>query len=136
MRYRGTGDSLTADQNATLDDLLQRWHRWADAYRPRTGWNTRSAGVGQFRVSRQYDDANGALDDDIEASVMETVEYQVSQMEGAHQTALHCQARALSLGCMVFVHPRLPADMAERKALISEARTKLVIRLTGAGVMG
>ncbi len=126
---------MTAEENATLDDLLQRWHRWADAYRPKTGWNTRSAGAGQFRVSRQYDTENGALDSDMEASVMETIEHQVGQMDGAHQTALHCQARALVLGCVVFVSPRLPQDRAERQALVNEARQRLMVRLQSAGVM-
>lgn len=118
-----------------LDDLLSRWHHWQQAASVGRGFDGRSAVVGQFRTSRQYDDDNGALYDDEEHELMRAVDFAVREL-GADQTlVLHHQARALMLGVDVFRSPRLPADAAAREQLLADARRLLMARLAAAGVL-
>lgn len=118
-----------------LDDILCRWHRWASAAKIVRGFAPRALVVGEFRISRQYDDQNGALDDDLENRLMRSVEFCVSGMVNPWQAAVHVNARALALGYEVFNSPRLPADRQARMMVISEARGILRRRLTDAGVL-
>lgn len=126
---------MTDDTSAILDDLLCRWHQWANAVRLSRGWKSRALVVGEYRTSRQYDDANGALDDEIDRTIMRAVDFQVGEMVDPWKAAIHANARALVVGCMVFSSPRLSPDPALRLAQVAEARAQLVKRLTGAGVI-
>ena len=125
----------THDSSDILDDILCRWHHWASSAQFVRGFAPRSLVVGDFKVSRQYDDENGALDGDIEKQIMRTVDFCVVSMMDPHKAAIYANARALVVGCAVFSSPRLPQDRAERMAVIAEARSMLTRRLCDAGVL-
>lgn len=118
-----------------LDDLLSRWHHWQQRSSVGRGFDERSAVVGQYRISRQYDDDNGALYDDEEHELMRAVDFAVRELATEHGAALHQQARALMLGVDVFRSPRLPADPKAREQLLEAARAMLVARLLASGVL-
>lgn len=118
-----------------LESVLCRWHQWQQADTVGKGYNRRSLVCGEHMVSRQYDDANGALDDSLEDSTMRTVEFQVSEMRDPHRAAIYCLAQALTIGVAVFTSPRLPRDKAERDAVVVQARRIISARLTTAGVL-
>jgi hypothetical protein len=123
------------DSSAILDDLLIRWWNWKAPIQPARGYAREAIGLEGYRTSRQYDDQNGALYDDEEAEIMRAVEREVNQLLSEHRIIIYVQARALTLGCMVFTSPRLLADRAEREVLLQAARFALTGRLLAAGVM-
>ena len=120
--------------DATLDDLLSRWHVWQWSNVGR-GFNRKALVAGDYRCSRQYDDQNGALDARIDHIQMQAVEFAVGQMVDPYRAAIYMQARALHLGVAVFTSPRLPSDPQDRAAIVSVARQLLTTRLQSAGVM-
>lgn len=126
---------MTDDSAAILDDILCRWHQWASAGSVARGYASRALVCGEFRVSRQYDDMNGALDDELEHTTMKTVDFQVSEMQDPWRSAIHANARALVVGAAVWSSPRLPSDRLERLHVIAEARVQLSERLLVAGVL-
>ncbi len=123
-----------AQQQAELDDLLIRWHQWHPPTVGR-GWNTKALVAGEYPTSRQYDDANGALDAGLEKIRVQAVDFAVTQMTDPHRTAIYCLARALTVGARVFTSPRLPSSPAEREIVVTEARGMLIRRLKSAGVL-
>lgn len=118
---------------AALDDLLSRWHHWASSRPACKGFAPKALVCGDYRTSRQYDDTNGALDDDLDASTMRTVDFQVSEMADPWRSAIYALARSLSCGYAVWSSPRIaPGD---RQAVEAEARKRLTARLVSAGVL-
>ena len=126
---------MKTTHDAVLDSLLCEWHQWASRGRTTRGYTGCSAGFSGYRVSRQYDDANGALDDAMDDGRMRQVEFEVGELASLHQAALRCQARALTIGVTVFASPRLPADPNERQAVVRQARAALTKRLLASGVI-
>jgi len=119
--------------NAALDDLLSRWHHWA-SHRPISrGYAPKSLVCGDYKTSRQYDDANGALDSDLESATMRVVEFQVSELADPYRSCIHALARSLCCGYAVWTSPRVPAE--QRQEVEAKARVLIVARLVGAGVM-
>lgn len=135
MRDLTVAEHRTALQTEMLDDLLCRWHHWQQQARLTRGYNSRSLVTGDYKVSRQYDDANGALDADIEDTVMRQVDFEVTEMKEPYRSAIYADARALSLGLAVFTSPRLPENPVERKMVMAQARNVLLARLISAGVV-
>lgn len=127
--------AMQTENDAILDDILSRWHCWAQHMPSEVGWHQVAQGFDQFRASRQYDDQNGALDALQWASVMEAVDFQVGEMRDPHRTAVHVMARNLYCGVSVWRSPRLPADVGARAKLMAEAREMVRERLIGAGVL-
>lgn len=127
---------LTRAQAAELDDLLSRWHQWQQGERVARGYAPKALVVGNFRSSRQYDDANGQLDADLEHRTMRVLDHQVREMAEPWRAALYADARACMLGIAVFTSPRLPADRQERERIVQQARRQLAARLSVVGVMG
>lgn len=126
---------MTDAASLTLDDLLSRWHWW-DKHRPIQRQAKASAcGFEAYRTSRQYDDANGALDTDLECSTMRQVDHEVQQMADPYRSAVYELARNISTGYSVWRSPRLPADAMARAAVIVTARKMLTLRLERAGVL-
>jgi len=120
-----------------LDDLLSRLH---SHYRDRPitvsrGYASSSPGVGQYLVSRQYDDDNGALYDDEERERLAVIEHAILSIAEPGRSALFAQARALCLGTSAFSSPRLPTDQAERDRILRGAREQLALRLVEAGLL-
>ena len=120
---------------AILDDLLIRWHHSCQHYRHTRGYSSRAAGMDSYRPSRQYDDSNGALDQHLEASQVEAVDFAVSQLTEPSRSAIHADARNLSTGMAVWASPRLPDDPGQRQVVIQAARVILSRRLQSAGVL-
>jgi len=120
---------------ASLDDILSRWHHWASTACMVRGFAPLAAGCWNYRASRQYDDANGALDGDLEDSTMAVVDFQVSEMRDPWRAAIHAHARNLNIGRSVWRSPRLPEDRQVRADLVREACCMLAKRLTTAGVL-
>lgn len=126
-------EMLDAERQAALDDLLSRWHSWQGGFKAVRGYKGRALVVGDFRISRQYDSDNGALDDELEAQTMEKVDFQVGEMQDPYRAAVYAQARALCTGAAVWRSPRIAE--AERETVIRVARKLLIARLIGAGVL-
>jgi len=123
------------ESDAILDDLLSRWHHWQATSPAKGGYPSRSAGMDDWRCSRQYDADNGALDGELEGSTMRGIDFQVSEMHDPHRTAIYLNARNLSTGVKVFRSLRLPQDFAACALIVGEARAILLIRLTAAGIV-
>jgi hypothetical protein len=119
--------------NAALDDLLSRWHHWASSRPISRGYAPKSLVCGDYKTSRQYDDANGALDSDLESATMRVVEFQVSELADPYRSCIHALARALCCGYAAWTSPRVPVE--QRKEVEAKARVLIVARLVGAGVM-
>lgn len=128
-------DQLLNLRQETLDDLLSRWDHWLHPVRVGRGHNSSAAGCGLYRVSRQYDDENGALDDQIEHRVMLGVQACVERLLAREQAAIHVDARNQRLGQSEWRAPLLPATEPESRAAIAAARVRLIQLLTGAGLM-
>ncbi len=122
------------DQNAILDELLSSWHRWAKGESHADGFASTSAGLGDWRASRQWDDQNGALDGELDKSTMKTVDFQVSQMADPYRAAIHMNAKNLAAGRNVFQSPRVPTGI-EGANILKAGRAMLVLRLVNAGVI-
>lgn len=118
-----------------LDDLLCRWHEWSSHASVGRGHASRSLVVGEYRTSRQYDDWNGALDDELENRTCKAVDFAVNGLADLWRVAIHTEARNLAAGYEVFVNPRLPEDRASRRAVTQTARAALIVRLRDAGVI-
>lgn len=125
---------MRADQNAILDDLLSQWHSWAAAEKHSDGFASTSAGMSEWRASRQWDDQNGALDGDLDKSTMKTVDFQVSQMADPYRASIHMQAKNLAAGRHVFQSPRVPSGI-DGANILRTARSMLIMRLVTAGVI-
>lgn len=125
---------IAADMSATLDDILSRWHHWQQGHVGVRGFGNRSLVTGDYRVSRQYDDANGALDAGIERSIMHDVDFAATELADPYRAAIYAQARCLSLGLAVFRSPRVPEGEAGR-IVLATARRLMTQRLVSAGVM-
>ncbi len=126
---------IQADQSARLDDLLSRWDHWAHSQRAVKGYATKALVCGDFRISRQYDYDNGAMDADIEDSIMKVVHFHLAETPDPYRSALYCQARNLRLGLDVWASPRLPQDRCERARVLASGRVMITKRLTVAGVL-
>lgn len=124
-----------ADLDAQLDDLLCRWHEWCSHATVVRGHANHSLVAGDYLTSRQYDDQNGALDDELEVRTCKAVDFAVQGLTEMWRFAIHTEARNLAAGYEVFVNPRLPADLTERKFVTRAARLALVQRLRDAGVI-
>jgi hypothetical protein len=122
-----------AEQDSALDDVLSRWHHWRAVGGIVKGYADHSLVCGDYRSSRQYDDVNGALDDELESARMEQVDFEVSELLDPWRSAIHSLARSLCTGAAVFHSPRIaPADRAR---VTAEGRVKIQIRLISAGVL-
>lgn len=126
---------IAADREEALDDLLSRWDHWAHGEKVCRGYAPKSLVCGDFRISRQYDDANGALDDAIEDRIMRAVDAALGAMLDPWRSAMYCQARNLRLGLAVWSSPRLPRDKEGLRVVVATGRRMLIAGLTSSGVM-
>lgn len=122
------------DQNAILDSLLSAWHAWALGDRAGLGFSNVSAGMGEWRCSRQYDFDNGAIDAEVDRSINRTIDFHVREMVEPYRAAIYMDAKNLSAGRHVFQSPRVPAGI-EGASILRTARATLILKLVGAGVI-
>lgn len=120
---------------AALDDLLIRWHEWQQGGRYVRGFASRALVVGEYRISRQYDDTNGALDDEIDNARSRSVDREVREMLEPWRTAVYVVARNLCTGVEEWTSPRLPSRRTEREEVVAVARQQLSRRLALAGLL-
>ena len=121
------------DQDEELNSLLSCWHAWAKSARL-TPRRVISAMFSGRRRSRQWD-TQDVQDAEINNNTMKIVDFQVSEMQDPHRTAIYVNARNCHTGHSVWNSPRLPADPIERGAILAEARSMLLKRLGSAGVV-
>jgi hypothetical protein len=122
-------------ETETLEQILAEWHQWQRGDGVARGYAPKALVCGDYRISRQYDSDNGALDDDLDDFRMRTVDFEVREMPEPWRSAVYVLARALTVGCMVIMSPRLPQDRAERERVMTQARAMIAKRLKAAGVM-
>lgn len=122
------------DQQATLDDLLSRWHSWSKNYKA----NQQAPSDPIFRDAksgRGWDSTDDIIEDEVLSSQMEAIEFQVSEMRDPYKAAIYVLARNLSTGRNVWISPRLPQEPMERGRVVAEARAMLSKRLRACGVI-
>ncbi len=122
------------DSDQILSDLLARWHAWGRSYKP----NQQPPRAPIFRdakTSRGYDTTDEIIEDELMGSTLEAIDFQVSEMQDPHRTAIYVLARNLATGKSVWQSPRLPNDPLERGRIVGEARSILTARLRECGVM-
>jgi len=122
------------DSNAILDDLLSRWHSHCRSYRA----NQQAPSDPVFRNTksgRGWDSTDEIIEDEIHGSMMEAIDFQVSEMKDPYRAAIYALARNLSTGRSVWLSPRLPVDPLERATVVAEARNQITKRLMAVGVM-
>lgn len=122
------------DSAAILDDLLSRWHSHCRAYKA----NQQTPRDPMFRDTksgRGWDSTDEIIEDEIHGSMMEAIDFQVSEMQDPHRAAIYALARNLSTGRSVWLSPRLPQDPLERATVVAEARNILTRKLMACGVM-
>jgi hypothetical protein len=122
-------------QQASLDDLLCRWHSWQQAAVLTRGMNRKALVVGDYQAQGGYRIDDDVIDARSEHLTMKAVDFQVDQMVNPYRIAMYVMARAISLGVVVFCSPRLPPDRTERQVVCLEARRQAIDRFTRAGIM-
>jgi hypothetical protein len=126
-------DAVTVD--AALDGLLILWHAWASTEHVGQGYPSEAPGCKLYRVSRQYDYDNGAMDGEVDATMGAAVDALVNQMKEPYRTAIHINARNLKTGVSVWSSGRLPIDPQERATILMDARTQITKKLQSAGLL-
>lgn len=137
-----------AEDDERLNSILRDWHRWASDERTALGYPTVSTSCKFYRASRQHDDLNGALDQDVENVVMAGVDACVNEIVHRAQSlgyterealsfrnAVSINARNLSTGLAVWRSPRLPDDEFARALMVSDARAILLTLLRERGLI-
>jgi len=122
------------DSAAILDDLLSRWHSWARSYKANQQ-TPRDPIFRDAKSSRGWDTTDHIIEDEIHGSMMEAIDFQVSEMKDPHRAAIYALARNLSTGRSVWLSPRLPTDPLARATVVAEARNQITKRLMAVGVM-
>lgn len=123
------------DSSRILDDILSRWHSWAKGYVPIPVCGADPMFRNAKSSGRHWDSTSEVIEDEIQGKILEAVDFQVSEMQDPHRTAIHFLARNLATGRSVWLSKRLPEDPLERATIVADARNQLTRRLMQAGVM-
>jgi len=111
------------------------WHNWASAEQVGQGYPSEAAGMKLYRVSRQYDTDNGALDGDVDAELGAAVDSVVQSLQDPYKTAIHINAKNLKAGTNEWGSQRLPLDPLELAKIVAEARAKTTSLIQARGLM-
>lgn len=123
-------DNLQQEQ---ITYWLRLWHGWSRASdRVCAGYARTSLGFESYRASRQYDDANGALDHDADMAEAREVDRVISRLQDPWRTALHFEARNIDLPAKLWVSARIMQEEIER--VTQEARQMLWDGMERAGL--
>ena len=123
------------DSAHILDDILSRWHSWAKGYSPIPTCGADPMFRNAKSSGRHWDSTSEVIEDEIQGKILQAVDFQVSEMQDPHRTAIHFLARNLATGRSVWLSKRLPEDKMEVAIIVAEARSQLTKRLILAGVM-
>jgi hypothetical protein len=116
--------SLDALQQEQVTHWLSAWHAWSSSSdRAANGYAGVSAGFGMHRTSRQYDDANGAMDLAADIAEARAVDGVIQRMADPWRTALHVEARNTHAPARVWMSIRLMHE--DVKKVTQEARSML-----------
>lgn len=127
---------MNNDIDHLLTDLMISHYEWSHSrQRFGKGYPTTNAACKQARASRQYDDANGALDANLDESRMQAFDEALYRVPQPYFTALQFEARNLAGEIYVWRSPRLPASFEELEVLTLESRNILLKELARDGVL-
>lgn len=131
-------DTMTDDQSADIDHLIQEWHAYARLYRPALGVPTCSVYAKDYRTSETKRYGNDAADDSdlaLMAIKAEAFEACFNELALLHRLAIQNHLRNLDAGASVIRNPRLgtPAQAAmlyveAKEALLPRLRNKELVR--------
>ena len=102
-------------------ELLVLWWRAERDWTPVEGYPFECPSTRGWRASRQYDDANGALDTDERGSLIRHIGQVVASISDPYRTALYLVARNRATGVSVWRSARLPEDEDARAELVADA---------------
>jgi hypothetical protein len=102
-------------------DLLVLWWRYESQQPHVDGYPRECPSTAGYRASRQYDDCNGAMETDGRGLLAQAVGRVVADIQDPYRAALHLLARNHATGVQVWTSVRLPADAAERAAVLDKA---------------
>ncbi|MFZ9966417.1 MAG: hypothetical protein ACO3IN_05400 [Steroidobacteraceae bacterium] len=107
----------------TIDpiELLVLWWRAESDWTPVEGYPVECPSTRGWRASRQYDDANGAMETDERGMLIRHISRIVNQIDEPYRTALYLLAKNRATGSNVWTSERLPQDPTERANLVTEA---------------
>jgi hypothetical protein len=107
--------------------LLVLWYRCEQAGALRSlGFPPECPSTAGYKASRQYDDTNGAAEQDERGTMAKAVGVIVNGMDEPFRTALYFVARNHATGVQVWRSPRLPEDKEERAEIVGEALARFV----------
>lgn len=125
---------MAPEHESILSDLLSRWHQWARGYSPVPTQGC--APMFRQHVSpKGWQDSSEIVDECLDATTMEAVDFQVAEMKDPHRSAIYAHARNCYAGRVVWLSPRLPQDPLERARILGEAKGIIIGKLLSAGVM-
>ena len=104
-----------------LLELLVLWWKYESAWTPVEGYPQECPSTAGYRASRQYDDANGAMETDARGQLAQHIGRIVASIDEPHRSALHMVARNRSSGVSVWTSVRLPADADARAVIVAVA---------------
>jgi hypothetical protein len=113
------------DINADILDMLVFWWRYERGWLPVAGYPEECPSTRGYKVSGQYDDANGAGETDARGMLAKRIGHAVASIEEPYRSALYLLARNRATGVSVWISPRLPTDDVLRAELVADAVDKL-----------
>lgn len=102
-------------------ELLVLWWRAESGWTPVEGYPVECPSTRGWRASRQYDDANGAMETDERGRLIQTIGHAVNRQPEPYRTALYMLARNRAQGTRVWSSPRLPTDPDALAELTADA---------------
>ena len=118
----------------TLDDLLTDWHQWARGWTAVAAYGSCAMFAG-VRSSSQWDSEREVVDGALDNIQMRSFDFHVNELSPMHRTALQIEARNLATGSSVWTSARLPENLHERRMVLQQAKSALINRLIGAGIL-
>lgn len=122
------------EQHEILDSLLSEWHSWARA-EPLQPTRCADPMFRNAKSAKGWDTTSEVIEDELREKTMKAIDFQVSEMQDPHRSAIYIHARNCYTGRAVWLSPRLPSDPIERAVILMEAKNQLTRRLLNAGVM-
>lgn len=85
--------ALVSDREIA-DELLEKWHKWADRWRPNLGAPRLAVTCREYRGDEKHNEENEASEEDrIHRADMEAVEFCVHSIDGSMQKAIGIEMR-------------------------------------------